>query len=68
MHTIQWESVSEAAKDLVRRMLTLDPNKRITIQDVLNHRWLKVTTRLSMLVYLSHIHSSCLSINGGAHV
>lgn len=38
----QWESISEAAKDLVRRMLTVDHTQRITIQEVLNHKWLRV--------------------------
>ncbi|PSN39508.1 Peripheral plasma membrane protein CASK [Blattella germanica] len=37
----QWEPISEAAKDLVNRMLTLDHTQRITIQEVLNHKWLR---------------------------
>ncbi|XP_018914477.1 peripheral plasma membrane protein CASK isoform X4 [Bemisia tabaci] len=37
----QWQFVSEPAKDLIRKMLTLDPNTRPTIQDVLSHRWLR---------------------------
>nr|XP_014271589.1 peripheral plasma membrane protein CASK isoform X5 [Halyomorpha halys] len=36
-----WETISDGAKDLVRRMLHVDPNQRITIQEVLNHRWLR---------------------------
>ncbi|CAH1400330.1 unnamed protein product [Nezara viridula] len=36
-----WETISEGAKDLIRRMLHVDPNQRITIQEVLNHRWLR---------------------------
>ncbi|XP_050429430.1 peripheral plasma membrane protein CASK isoform X3 [Adelges cooleyi] len=36
-----WESISEAAKDLVCKMLCLDPKKRLTIEEVLNHRWLR---------------------------
>uniref|UniRef100_A0A1B6EXF1 Protein kinase domain-containing protein n=1 Tax=Cuerna arida TaxID=1464854 RepID=A0A1B6EXF1_9HEMI len=42
LDTPLWECISENAKDLIRRMLTLDPNHRITIQEVLNHKWLRV--------------------------
>ncbi|KAG8319122.1 hypothetical protein J6590_098081 [Homalodisca vitripennis] len=42
LDTPLWECISENAKDLIRKMLTLDPNHRITIQDVLNHKWLRV--------------------------
>ncbi|XP_046674171.1 peripheral plasma membrane protein CASK isoform X7 [Homalodisca vitripennis] len=41
LDTPLWECISENAKDLIRKMLTLDPNHRITIQDVLNHKWLR---------------------------
>ncbi|XP_021683164.1 calcium-dependent protein kinase 33 isoform X1 [Hevea brasiliensis] len=36
-----WPSISSSAKDLVRRMLTQDPKKRITSAQVLDHPWLK---------------------------
>lgn len=36
-----WPSISESAKDLVRRMLTQDPKKRITAAEVLEHPWIK---------------------------
>ncbi|XP_078156084.1 calcium-dependent protein kinase 29-like [Carex rostrata] len=36
-----WPSISESAKDLVRKMLTKDPKKRITAADALEHPWLK---------------------------
>ncbi|RZB39051.1 Pkinase domain containing protein, partial [Asbolus verrucosus] len=38
----QWELISDSAKDLIQQMLTVDPKQRITIQEVLNHRWLRV--------------------------
>lgn len=37
------EDVSEDARDLVRALLTPDPKKRITIHDILSHKWLKNT-------------------------
>ncbi|KAK3162240.1 hypothetical protein QOZ80_1BG0087250 [Eleusine coracana subsp. coracana] len=36
-----WPRISSGAKDLVRKMLTSDPKKRISAYDVLNHPWIK---------------------------
>ncbi|KAL3632722.1 Calcium-dependent protein kinase 33 [Castilleja foliolosa] len=36
-----WPSISKSAKDLVRKMLTQDPQKRITATEVLEHPWIK---------------------------
>lgn len=36
-----WPSISSSAKDLVRRMLTQDPKRRITSAQVLEHPWLR---------------------------
>nr|XP_012144192.1 PREDICTED: peripheral plasma membrane protein CASK isoform X5 [Megachile rotundata] len=41
METPPWDCISEPAKDLIQRMLTTDVNHRITIQEVLNHKWLR---------------------------
>ncbi|XP_005991064.1 ribosomal protein S6 kinase 2 alpha isoform X2 [Latimeria chalumnae] len=35
-----WETVSEAAKDLVSRMLHVDPHQRLTAKQVLKHPWI----------------------------
>jgi serine/threonine protein kinase len=32
--------VSETAKDLIRQMMCVDPNKRLTMAGVLEHPWL----------------------------
>ncbi|KAH7838441.1 hypothetical protein Vadar_026384 [Vaccinium darrowii] len=36
-----WPKVSDNAKDLVKRMLDPDPNKRLTAQEVLEHPWIQ---------------------------
>ena len=36
---IQWDSVSEEAKDLIRKLLELDPHKRASARQALQHPW-----------------------------
>ncbi|XP_043709499.1 calcium-dependent protein kinase 29-like isoform X2 [Telopea speciosissima] len=36
-----WPSISDSAKDLIKKMLTHDPRKRITAAKALEHPWLK---------------------------
>ena len=38
--TAPWPSVSNAAKDCVKRLLNRDPSQRATAAEVLNHPWL----------------------------
>ena len=37
----QWDHISDQAKDLVKKMLTLNQNSRITAEEALNHPWIK---------------------------
>jgi len=48
-----WKNISEQAKDLIRRMLTVRPNNRITAEGIMNDRWLEAapTTGLSKAYY-----------------
>ncbi|KAJ7950013.1 putative Calcium-dependent protein kinase [Quillaja saponaria] len=36
-----WPAISSSAKDLVRKMLTQDPKKRITSAEILDHPWIR---------------------------
>ncbi|KAM6954485.1 serine/threonine-protein kinase Chk2 [Aplochiton taeniatus] len=40
-----WQDVSDPAKDLVRKLLVVDPSKRLTIQEALNHPWLQLASK-----------------------
>ncbi|XP_052830557.1 peripheral plasma membrane protein CASK isoform X3 [Octopus bimaculoides] len=44
MRAKQWDFISESAKDLVKKMLEVDPEKRITIEEALNHPWIKMSS------------------------
>lgn len=37
-----WNGISKSAKELIRRMLTYDPSKRISCADTLQHEWFKL--------------------------
>eukprot|EP00903_Cladosiphon_okamuranus_P014546 g13493.t1 len=39
-HKEYWGSVSDEAKDLVRKLMTLDPKKRITASEAMKHPWM----------------------------
>ncbi|CAG9534211.1 unnamed protein product [Cercopithifilaria johnstoni] len=36
----EWDRVSEAAKDLIRKLLRTDPSERFTIEQTMNHKWI----------------------------
>ena len=40
-HEMCWSRISEEAKDLIRSLLTVDPDERITTEAVLEHPWIK---------------------------
>ncbi|XP_052242302.1 serine/threonine-protein kinase Chk2-like isoform X2 [Dreissena polymorpha] len=40
-----WDGVSEEAIDLIKKMMTVDAKKRITLADALNHPWFKPKKR-----------------------
>jgi len=39
LHSARWQYVSDPAKDLIRHMLAVDPEDRITVDEALEHPW-----------------------------
>ncbi|XP_074526827.1 serine/threonine-protein kinase Chk2 isoform X2 [Halichoeres trimaculatus] len=37
----KWRNISDQAKDVVRKLLVVDPSKRMTIEEALQHPWLQ---------------------------
>ena len=46
-HDPYWSKVSDGVKDLIRRMLQVDPTHRITAADALEHSWFQDFSHLS---------------------
>ena len=44
-------TISPLAKDLIQRLLTVDPAKRITARDALQHPWIKVRLSKRVVYY-----------------
>ena len=42
-----WDPISQDAKDFIRNLLVVDPKKRMTAAEALNHRWLGRTASVS---------------------
>nr|CAD7457286.1 unnamed protein product [Timema tahoe] len=48
----EWADITESSKDLIRKLLTVDPYKRITIEEALSHQFFQVLVRF---IYFSSI-------------
>lgn len=61
LHGRLWEPVSEAAKDLIRKMLALDPKTRVTAEQVSLSHWIQQQTadddELDEDLLVEHLHS-----------
>lgn len=55
MNPKQWDLISESCKDLVQRMLKLDPNERITVYECAQHPWIREADRYAPR---THLHES----------
>jgi len=40
-HEAEWANITPDAKDLISQLLIVDPEKRLTMEQLLNHAWLK---------------------------
>lgn len=41
----EWDTVTFEAKDLINKMLNIDPRKRISAADALRHPWIMVIAK-----------------------
>lgn len=45
----EWETISDEAKDLIKKMLTKDFSVRISAKEALNHEWFTINTKEKIL-------------------
>ncbi|XP_072797065.1 serine/threonine-protein kinase DCLK3 [Vicugna pacos] len=53
-----WDNISDAAKDLVSRLLVVDPKKRYTAHQVLQHPWIETAGKASRVNPAKELASS----------
>ena len=61
-----WECISEEAKDLVRKMLIVDPQQRITTPDILSHPFLRIEVEEDPVVAAEALIASSASDDAGS--
>lgn len=44
-HSPYWDSISTQAKDLIKKLLVVNPNQRLTASQALQHEWFQVATK-----------------------
>jgi serine/threonine-protein kinase CHEK2 len=60
-----WSDVSENAKDLIRKLLCVDPEKRISLDEALEHDWIKKDFEMKRKAYkLMYKDEENLVLNG----
>eukprot|EP01136_Pigoraptor_vietnamica_P030704 Opistho-1_new@90312 len=57
-----WDNISAEAKDLVRRLLCVDPSKRLTATEALEHPWLSAPKYASGLTPLRRFRSVAFGV------
>ncbi|XP_034027313.1 serine/threonine-protein kinase Chk2 isoform X2 [Thalassophryne amazonica] len=64
----KWKHVSDQAKDVVRKLLVVDPSKRMTINEALQHPWLQDSVMLQQanaLMYPSGDEAAAAAMEAG---
>jgi calcium/calmodulin-dependent serine protein kinase len=52
MTAVRWQYVSDHAKDLIRKMLAVDPEERLTVEEALSHPWIAEREHYAPKVHL----------------
>jgi calcium-dependent protein kinase len=50
-----WDRLSPEAKDLVMKMMTTDPKKRLTVKEALKHPWIQERERSLGVLYQNQV-------------
>ncbi|KAG4303924.1 hypothetical protein PORY_002668 [Pneumocystis oryctolagi] len=58
-----WDEISESSQDLISNLLTVDPKKRYTIDQFLNHPWILGSSKKTLSTYDMSCFPNTLAIN-----
>jgi calcium/calmodulin-dependent protein kinase I len=58
-----WDTISEDAKDLIRKLLVVDPEKRLSAQEILNHPWLNSQNLRERLPFSADLYNKMKHTN-----
>ncbi|XP_071952322.1 calcium/calmodulin-dependent protein kinase type II delta chain-like isoform X2 [Antedon mediterranea] len=59
----EWDTVTQEAKDLINRMLTIEPSRRITASEALKHAWIANRERVASSVHRQQTVDSLKKFN-----
>jgi len=60
-----WEQVSDDAKDLIKKLLVVDPDTRLTAEEALKHRWVNADKNEQAEHYLTYSLDGLKEFNQG---
>ena len=55
-----WDGISDAAKDLIKRVLVVNPKERLTCEQIFQQPWM---TEIAAAIHLPHFSSSMQAYN-----
>lgn len=58
-----WDTISENAKDLIRSLLVIDPDKRLSAKEILEHPWLNSQNSREKLPFSSDMYNKMKQTN-----
>jgi calcium-dependent protein kinase len=53
-----WSKISKEAKNLVEKLLELNPSKRLSAKEALNHKWFKINKNQNLIINKNNNYSS----------
>jgi len=58
-----WDNISEDTKDLIRKLLVLDPQKRLSAAEILQHPWLNSQNSRDRLPFSADMYNKIKQSN-----
>lgn len=63
-HEAEWKEISADAKDLIRKLLLVDPAARLTMSQVLDHPWLRAAVAATRATIAAKVAAGSTRANG----